>query len=81
MIGFLMALTPTCINLLGWRGSGGSGAAYIGAYYWFGGAVMLIGSILEFILGNTLTYVVFTTFGAHWYVLHPLITASTYCIF
>lgn len=51
---------------MGWRGAGGSGASDIGAYFFFGGLLMILGSIGEFFLGNTFPFVVFGTFGAFW---------------
>ncbi|KAF8861089.1 hypothetical protein BDZ45DRAFT_587375 [Acephala macrosclerotiorum] len=38
----------------------------VGTYYFFGGLLMLLGGFLEFILGNTFPFVVFTSFGAFW---------------
>ncbi|EKD15438.1 uncharacterized protein L3040_001810 [Drepanopeziza brunnea f. sp. 'multigermtubi'] len=66
LIGFLICLSPLSAALMGWRGAGGSGAATTGAYYFFGGVLMLVGGILEFILGNTFPFVVFMSFGAFW---------------
>jgi len=66
LVGFLLSLTPLSNVLLGWRGSGGLGAAEVGAYYFFGGVLMILGSFLEFILGNTFPFVVFGSFGAFW---------------
>ena len=37
-----------------------------GAYFFFGGLLMIIGSVLEFILGNTFPFVVFGSFGSFW---------------
>jgi succinate-acetate transporter protein len=37
-----------------------------GVYYFFGGLLMILGSLLEFILGNTFPFVVFGSFGAFW---------------
>jgi uncharacterized protein len=48
---------------MGWRGAGGGGAATIGTYYFFGGMLQVIGSILEWIIGNTFIYIVFGSFG------------------
>jgi len=66
---------------MGWRGSGGNGAAGIGSYYFFGGLLMMIGGFLEFILGNTFPFVVFTSFGAFWLTfastLQPFYAAYT----
>lgn len=51
---------------MGWRGAGGSGASDIGAYFFFGGLLMVLGSIGEFFIGNTFPFVVFGSFGAFW---------------
>ncbi|KAH6677637.1 hypothetical protein B0J14DRAFT_690144 [Halenospora varia] len=64
LVGFVIALTPLCCALMGWRGAGGGGAAEIGAYYWFGGGLQLIAGILEFVLGNTFPFIVLSSFGA-----------------
>jgi len=64
--GFLLALTPLSNILLGWRHSGLFGASDIAAYLFFGGVLMIVGGVLEFVLGNTFPSVVFTTFGAFW---------------
>jgi len=66
LCGFILALTPLSNILLNWRGSGGFGASDTGIYYFFGGLLMLLGSLLEFILGNTFPFVVFGSFGAFW---------------
>ncbi|KAB8292522.1 hypothetical protein EYC80_008232 [Monilinia laxa] len=66
LAGFLLALSPLSCDLMGWRGAGGSGAASIGAYFFFGGLLMMVGGVLEFILGNTFPFVVFVSFGAFW---------------
>lgn len=39
---------------------------FSGAFFFFGGLLMVIGAILEFVLGNTFPFVVFGTFGAFW---------------
>ncbi|KAL8809344.1 MAG: hypothetical protein Q9200_003496 [Gallowayella weberi] len=75
LVGFLLSLTPLACDLMGWRGAGGTGAASTGippapttygAYFFFGGVLMIIGSIMEWIVGNTFPFVVFGTFGAFW---------------
>jgi len=66
LLGFLLSLSPLSCDLMGWRGAGGNGAASIGAFYFFGGLLMLVGGFLEFILGNTFPFVVFSSFGAYW---------------
>ena len=37
-----------------------------GTYYFFGGLLSLLGSVMEFILGNTFSFIVFGSFGAFW---------------
>ncbi|PMD46815.1 hypothetical protein L207DRAFT_613568 [Hyaloscypha variabilis F] len=64
LIGFVISLGPLSADLIGWRGAGGTGAAGIGSYYFFGGFLLVLGGILEFILGNTFPSVVFTSYGA-----------------
>jgi len=66
LLGFLLSLSPLSCDLMGWRGSGGNGAAGVATYYFFGGLLMMLGGLLEFILGNTFPFVVFTSFGAFW---------------
>jgi len=68
LIGFLLSLSPLSCDLMGWRGSGGPavGAAGTGTYFFFGGLLMILGSIGEFLIGNTFPFVVFGSFGAFW---------------
>ncbi|KXL49739.1 hypothetical protein M433DRAFT_66810 [Acidomyces richmondensis BFW] len=66
LAGFLLSLTPLSMILMGWRGAGGSGASNIGVYYFFGGLLMVVGAIGEWIVGNTFPFVVFGTFGSFW---------------
>ncbi|KAK5089280.1 hypothetical protein LTR70_006795 [Exophiala xenobiotica] len=74
--GFLLSLTPLSNALMGWQGAGGLGAAETGAYYFFGGLLMILGSLLEFVLGNTFPFVVFGTFGAFWLTFGATLTPS-----
>jgi succinate-acetate transporter protein len=74
LVGFLLSLTPLSNVLMGWRGSGGLGAAEVGAYYFFGGLLMVLGGFLEFILGNTFPFVVFGSFGAFWLTFGATLT-------
>ncbi|KAI4186274.1 MAG: hypothetical protein LQ346_005723 [Caloplaca aetnensis] len=67
LIGFLLSCTPLACELMGWRGAGGNGIAYLGTYYFFGGLLMTLGGILEFVLGNTFAFVVFCSYGAYWF--------------
>lgn len=67
LVGFLLSLTPLSCDLMGWRGAGeGNGSAGIGAYFFFGGLLMILGSLGEWIMGNTFPFVVFGSFGAFW---------------
>lgn len=66
LAGFLLSLTPLSCILMGWRGSGGSGASDTGVYFFFGGLLMILGSVGEWIIGNTFPFVVFGSFGAFW---------------
>ncbi|KAG7142024.1 Protein alcS like protein [Verticillium longisporum] len=66
LAGFLISLFPLSCDLMGWRGAGGSGAASIGSYFFFGGLLMFLGGLLEWILGNAFPSVVFLTFSAFW---------------
>ncbi|KAK5071074.1 hypothetical protein LTS08_000292 [Lithohypha guttulata] len=72
--GFLLSLTPLSNILMGWQGSGGLGAATIGTYFFFGGLLMILGSLLEFVLGNTFPFVVFGSFGAFWLTFGATLT-------
>ncbi|KAJ9643335.1 hypothetical protein H2204_002231 [Knufia peltigerae] len=74
LCGFLLSLTPLSNILLGWRGAGGLGAAEVGVYYFFGGLLMTLGGLLEFILGNTFPFVVFGSFGAFWLAFGATLT-------
>ncbi|EFX04936.1 gpr1-like plasma membrane protein [Grosmannia clavigera kw1407] len=76
LVGFIMALTPLSCDLMGWRGAGGSGAAEIGAYYFFGGLLQVITGLLEWILGNTFSSVVFSSFGAFFLTFGATLTPS-----
>ncbi|CAI7581076.1 unnamed protein product [Penicillium palitans] len=67
--GFVMALTPLCFCLMGWRGAGNNGAAHIGAYIFFGGILLLVGGLLECIIGNTFSSVVFMSFACFYLTL------------
>jgi len=74
IVGFLLSLTPLSNILLGWHGSGGLGAAETGVYFFFGGLLMILGGFLEFILGNTFPFVVFSSFGAFWLAFGATLT-------
>jgi len=72
--GFLLSLSPLSCILMGWRGAGGLGASNVGVYVGFGGVLMIIGSVGEWIVGNTFPFVVFGTFGAFWIAFASTLT-------
>lgn len=48
LVGFLISLTPLSNDLMNWRGAqAGSGSASIGAYFFFGGLLMILGGVGE----------------------------------
>ncbi|OQV11304.1 hypothetical protein CLAIMM_15160 [Cladophialophora immunda] len=63
---FVVTTTPFSIALMGWGGAGGNGIALTGAIVFLGGTMLAISGLLEFILGNTFSFVVFSSFGAFW---------------
>jgi len=69
---------------MGWRGSNQQklGAADIGAYLWFGGFSVIASAVMEFILGNTFSFVLFMGYGS-WFLtygatLQPFYNAAGY---
>ncbi|MCJ1285717.1 hypothetical protein MMC26_005058 [Xylographa opegraphella] len=76
LMGFLLASTPLGCALMGWRGAGGGGAATIGVFYFFGGLLQIIGSVMEWIIGNTFPFVVFGSYGAFWLALGATLQPS-----
>jgi hypothetical protein len=66
LVGFLLSLSPVSCMFMGWRGASSTGASDIGAYFFFGGLLMILGSIGEWLIGNTFPFVVFGSFGAFW---------------
>ncbi|KAK7430709.1 hypothetical protein QQZ08_002753 [Neonectria magnoliae] len=66
--GFLLCTTPLSMALLGWQGAGGFGAgANVGAYFYMGGLLLILGGVGEWILGNTFPATVFGLFGGFWF--------------
>ncbi|CAK1366984.1 unnamed protein product [Cercospora beticola] len=66
IVGFEMSLMPITMQLMGWHGAGGSRSANNATVVLYGGILMWIGGLLEFVLGNTFPFVVFATFGSFW---------------
>jgi len=69
LVGFLLSLTPLSCEIMGWRGASPTGASGLGTYIAFGGILMTLGAIGEWILGNTFPCVVFGSFGSFWFAL------------
>ncbi|KAG6001456.1 hypothetical protein E4U21_004312 [Claviceps maximensis] len=76
MAGFVLSLTPLSMDLMGWRGAGGSGAAGIPVYFFQGGLLMFVGALLEWFLGNTFSAVVFSVFGTFWLAYAGILNPS-----
>ncbi|KAF7190699.1 Protein alcS [Pseudocercospora fuligena] len=67
LAGFLLSLSPLSCFLMDWRGTvTGFGASDITVYLFFGGVLMILAAVAEWVLGNTYIAVVFSTFGAFW---------------
>ncbi|KAH6686449.1 GPR1/FUN34/yaaH family-domain-containing protein [Plectosphaerella plurivora] len=65
--GFLLCTTPVSMSLMEWQGAGGFGAgANVGAFFFLGGMMLVLGGIGEWILGNTFPSTVFCLFGGFW---------------
>jgi len=65
--GFLLSLTPLSIYLMNFGSTTSSSAiGIVGAFYILGGVCMILAGLLEWVLGNTFPFVVFTTFGGFW---------------
>ena len=62
------------MDLMQFRGVPPYGSPGLGTYVAFGGILMLLGSIGEWILGNTFPCVVFGSFGAFWIALTLTLT-------
>ncbi|KAK1816916.1 hypothetical protein LTR12_008638 [Friedmanniomyces endolithicus] len=76
LVGFLLSLSPLSCILTGWQGAGGSGASDVGVYFFFGGLLMILGALGEWIIGNTFPFVVFGSFGAFWLSFAGTLTPS-----
>jgi succinate-acetate transporter protein len=50
---------------VGWRGSGGLAVATTTTTIWFGGMLLILAGIGEFLLGNNFPMIVFLAYGAH----------------
>ena len=64
LVGFVISLTPLSIDLAGWRGTGGAGvgAATTGTYFFFGGLLLILGSVGEVSLHFVVSRLFYLTF-------------------
>jgi len=77
IVSFLLALTPFSCLLMGWQGATSAGAlTQVGGYYFIAGLGLTIAGILEWILGNTFPFIVFTSFGGFWLAFGFLLDPS-----
>ncbi|KAJ7739146.1 GPR1/FUN34/yaaH family-domain-containing protein [Mycena metata] len=77
LISYLLGLTPTACILMSWDGTAPTSlTAIMGAFYFAGGMGMTIAGVLEWVLGNTFPFVVFTTFGGFWLTLAVIFDPS-----
>src|ERR1700761_8319184 len=66
IMGFSVGLLPLSIEFMGWRGSGGTFATpTTTCSIWFGGVLLFLAGVGEFILENTFPFIVFFGYGAH----------------
>ncbi|GAA5869015.1 hypothetical protein JCM1840_000443 [Sporobolomyces johnsonii] len=67
---FLLTLTPVSCYLMGWGSTSLAAAtSIVGAMFLVGGLGCVLAGMLEFILGNTFTFVAFITLGCLWFSL------------
>ncbi|KAJ7618777.1 GPR1/FUN34/yaaH family-domain-containing protein [Roridomyces roridus] len=67
IVSYLLTLTPTVCMLMRWDGSAPTSfPGIIGVFYFIGGLGMTVGGIMEWVMGNTFPFVVFSSFGGFW---------------
>lgn len=65
IMGFCVGLTPLSIEFMRWGGSAGNALATTTASIWFGGMLLILAGLGEFLLGNTFPMLVFFGYGSH----------------
>ncbi|KAF2206215.1 hypothetical protein CERZMDRAFT_115868 [Cercospora zeae-maydis SCOH1-5] len=67
LAGFIIAFSPLIFSFLGWRHFKGGASATVGAFYFSGGLLPILGAVFELILGNTFSACYFAVYGA-WFL-------------
>ncbi|CAN9212987.1 unnamed protein product [Alternaria alternata] len=67
VLGFSIAVMPLACAFMGWQGSGGLSVATGTVNIFFGGMLLILAGIGEFLLGNTFPMMVFLGYGAHFF--------------
>ncbi|OAL42568.1 plasma membrane ammonium transporter [Pyrenochaeta sp. DS3sAY3a] len=65
VLGFSVSVIPLAISFMGWQGAGGLSVATTTINIWFGGMLLILAGVGEFLLGNNFTMMVFLAYGAH----------------
>ncbi|KAH7076319.1 hypothetical protein FB567DRAFT_504415 [Paraphoma chrysanthemicola] len=65
ILGFAVSVFSLSCAFMGWGGSGGLAVATTGPTIWFGGFLLFLAGIGEFLLGNNFPMIVFLAYGAH----------------
>lgn len=76
LVGIVISLTPLSCNLMGLLGGEANGTAGVATYYFFGGLLLLIASLLEWLMGNSFPSVVFAAYGAFFFSFAGTMTPS-----
>ncbi|CAN9203731.1 unnamed protein product [Alternaria alternata] len=67
VLGFSIAVMPLACAFMGWQGSGGLSVVTGTVNIFFGGLLLILAGIGEFLLGNTFPMMVFLGYGAHFF--------------
>ncbi|KAK3356589.1 GPR1/FUN34/yaaH family-domain-containing protein [Lasiosphaeria hispida] len=76
LVGIVVSLTPLSCDLMGLFGADSSGVAGVATYYFFGGLLLILAAMLEWLLGNTFPSVVFSAYGAFFLSFAGTLTPS-----
>ncbi|KIH92204.1 hypothetical protein SPBR_03108 [Sporothrix brasiliensis 5110] len=76
LIGFLLCLQPLSCTFMGWRGASNFAASIIPAYFFLGGLLMFVSGLLEWVLGNSFSSIVFSSVGCFWFTFGGILCPS-----